>query len=362
MKRNKVLAINPGSTSTKVSVFEGEKLVYSKNLSHSTEEIQKFEKIVDQFDYRKEVILSWLKEIGVGTDELQAVVARGGLLRSIPSGIYTVTDKMIEDLKIGYQGQHASNLGGILARTIADNEGIGAYIVDPVSVDEFMEISKISGHPDMPRKTLGHALNVRAMAHKVAKDLGKDFSKLNMIVVHLGGGISIVPIKNGKMIDNTNINDEGPFSPERAGGLPVGQFAKLCFSGKYTSDELMKKIRGNGGLAGYLGTNDVKEICDRIDSGDEKAKFILEAMAYQVSKQIGAVSTSLYGNVDFIILTGGVAYSKFFTSYVEERVSFIAPVKIEAGEDEMSSLNGGFLRMISGEDKAKIYENEVKYD
>ncbi len=362
MERKKVLAINPGSTSTKVSIFEGEQELYSKSLSHSTEEIDKFEKIVDQFDYRKDVILDWLKEIGVSTGELRAVIGRGGLLRSMPSGIYSVTDAMIEDLKIGVQGQHASNLGGILAKTIGDMEGIGSYIVDPVAVDEFMEIAKLSGHPLIPRVRVGHALNIRAMGHKVAKNLGRDFSDLNMIVVHLGGGISVVPITGGKMIDNTNINDEGPFSPERAGGLPVGQFAKMCFSGKYTLKEMTQKIRGKGGLAGYLGTNDVRDVDARIQSGDKEAKLVLEAMAYQVAKQIGAVATSLNGKVDVIILTGGVAYCKFFTDYVEDMVSFIAPIKIEPGEDEMKALNGGFLRMVSGEDRVKIYEDEVKND
>lgn len=362
MQRDKVLLINPGSTSTKVAVFSGENCLYTKSLSHSAEELKDFSSVVSQFDFRKSVILDWLKEIGISTAELEAIVARGGLLRPMPSGIYEVSDFMIEDLKIGYQGEHASNLGGIVARTIADSENIKAYIVDPVAVDEFIDLARVSGHPLIERKGLGHALNVRAMAHKVSKSMNRNFEDLNMIVCHLGGGISVIPVTKGKMIDNTNANYEGPYSPERAGGLPVGEVIKLCFSGRYNQKDLINKVKGRGGLVAYLNTNDIREVERMIAGGDENAELVLKGMAYQVAKQIGAVSTCLKGNVDVIIITGGVAHSKFVTGYIEDMVSFIAPVCIEPGEDELAALNNGYLRMKSGENKLKVYEDEVKYD
>lgn len=362
MQRSKVLVINPGSTSTKVAVYEGSDELCSKSLAHSSKDIDSFERISDQFEFRKDIILDWLKDEGIATSELLAVVARGGLLRPMPAGIYEVSQPMIDDLNIGFQGQHASNLGGIIAKSIADSEGIKAYIVDPVAVDEFIDIARISGMPAIPRIGVGHALNVRAMAFKVAESLGKNFEDLNMIVAHLGGGISIIPIQKGRMIDNTNANTEGPFTPERAGGLPVGQFAKMCYSGDYTLKELNAMTKGKGGLVSYLGTNDVRKVTEMIEAGDKNAKLVLDAMCYQIGKQIAAVATSLKGNVDFIVLTGGAAYSKLVTDYISEMVSFIAPIKIEAGEDEMTALNSGFLRLKAGDDTAKIYEKEVHYD
>lgn len=360
MQRDKVLIINPGSTSTKVAIFKAEENIFTQTLSHNIEKIRAFDSVVSQFDFRKEVILSWLNEIGVKTSELTAVVARGGMIRSIPSGIYAVTDFMQEDLRVGFQGEHASNLGGLLARSIADPEGIGAYIVDPVSVDEFIDIARISGHPAIKRSALSHALNIKATAHKVAGDLGRLITELNMIVVHLGGGISVVPMEKGRIIDNTRADSEGPFSPDRSGGNPVGDVAAMCFSGKYTEKEMLQKTNSKGGLMSHLGTSDVREVEKRIKEGDKKAKLVLEAMCYQIGKQIGAVATCLKGDVDVIVLTGGVAYSEFVTSYIEEMVSFIAPVKIEAGEDELAALNNAYLRMISGENRLKVYDDEVK--
>lgn len=362
VSRDKVLLINPGSTSTKVAIFCGEENLHTKSLSHSAEELKDFSSIVSQFDFRKSVILDWLKEIGVSTGEIEAIVARGGLLRPMPSGIYEVSDFMVEDLKIGYQGEHASNLGGIVARSIGDPEGIKSYIVDPVAVDEFIDLARISGHPLIKRQGLGHALNVRAMGHKVAKSMNKNFEDLNMIICHLGGGISVIPVTGGKMIDNTNANYEGPFSPERAGGLPIGDVIKLSFSGKYDQRELINKVKGRGGLVAYLNTNDIREVEKMIAGGDKNAELVLQAMAYQIGKQVGAVSACLKGHVDVIIITGGVAHSKFVTNYIEDMVSFIAPVRIEPGEDELAALNNGYLRMKAGEDRLKVYEDEVKHD
>lgn len=359
MSREYVLIINPGSTSSKVALFKGLDQVIQKNLSHATEELDKFEKITDQYAYRRDMILDWLKEEGYPTATLKAVVGRGGLLKPMPSGTYKVTDALIEDLKIGVQGEHASNLGGIIARAIADTEGIEAYIADPVAVDEFEDVARVSGMPDLIRKSLLHALNVRAISHAVAKDLNRPFASLNLVVAHLGGGISVVPVKKGKMIDANNANEMGPFSPERAGGLPVGDIVKMCYSGEYTMKTLKPKLRGKGGLVAYLGTNDAREVLKMIENGDQNAKLIFEAMGYQIAKEIGAMATVLQGDIDAIVLTGGVAYSKFLTDYIEEHVGFIAPVIVKPGEDEMTALNEGFLRTEAGEDPVKIYEEEV---
>lgn len=360
MKREYVLAINPGSTSTKVAVFRNGENVLQKNLSHASEELDQYKKIADQFEYRKNIILDWLKSEGYETSSLKAVVGRGGLLKPMPSGTYKVTDAMIEDLRIGVQGEHASNLGGILAKSIGDIEGIDSYIVDPVAVDEFENVARISGMPDIERRSLLHALNVKAVTHNVAKEMNKKVDELNLVVAHLGGGISIVPLKKGKMIDANNANEMGPFSPERVGSLPVGDIAKMCFAGDYTYGEMKKKMRGKGGLVAYLGTNDAREVEKIIKNGDEEAKLIYEAMAYQIGKEIGAMAVVLNGDVDAIVLTGGIAYSKTLTDYVKSMVGFIAPVILQPGEDEMRALNEGVLRVLSGEEEAKIYENEVQ--
>ncbi len=359
MTKEYVLAINPGSTSTKVAVFKRDENVIQKNLSHASEELKGFEKIVDQFEYRKNIIIDWLKSEGYELSEFKSIVGRGGLLKPMPSGTYKVTDAMIEDLRIGVQGEHASNLGGIIAKSIADIVGINAYIVDPVAVDEFDDVARISGMPEIERRSLLHALNVRAVAHNVAKDMGKEFNELNLVVAHLGGGISIVPLRKGKMIDANNANEMGPFSPERVGGLPVGDIAKMCFSGKYTYNEFKKKLRGKGGLVAYLDTNDAREVEKMINEGDEKAKLVYEAMAYQIGKEIGAMATVLNGDIDGIILTGGIAYSQMITEYIKEMVEFIAPVIVKPGEDEMWALNQGVMRIENGQEKVKIYENEV---
>ena len=247
----------------------------------------------------------------------------------------------------------------MIAYAIAVSEGIDAFIVDPVAVDEFEPLARISGMPEIKRKSLLHALNIRAIAHSVAKDKETTIEQLNLIVAHLGGGISIVPMKKGKMIDANNANEMGPFSPERVGGLPVGDVAKMCFSGDYNANDFKKKLRGKGGMTAYLGTNDARDVLKKIEAGDAQAKLVFEAMAYQIAKEIGAMATVLEGKVDAVVLTGGVAYAKYLTDYITERVGFIAPVIIKAGEDEMEALNLGVLRVLNGEENAKIYENEV---
>lgn len=360
MQRENLLVINPGSTSTKVAVFRKGQNIVQKNLSHSTEELSKYEKITDQFEYRQQMILEWLKEENIEVSSLAAVVGRGGLLKPMPSGTYKVTDAMIEDLKIGVQGEHASNLGGIIAKGIADAEGIPSFIVDPVAVDEFEDIARISGLPELPRKSLVHALNVRAVGRRAAKDMGKDLTEVNLIMAHLGGGISIAPLKMGKIVDVNNANDGGPFSPERAGTIPVGALIKLCYSGKYTQAELKKQVVGKAGLVGYLGTNDARDVIKMIENGDHNAELIFDAMAYQVAKEIGAMAAVLAGKVDAIVLTGGIAYSNLLCEKISRRVQFIAPVKVYAGEDEMLALAEGADRILNNEEQAKIYENEVK--
>lgn len=354
-----ILAINPGSTSTKVAIFEGEENKIQKDLTHSAEALDKFNKITDQFNYRKDIIVDWFTSEGYAIEDLKAVVGRGGMLKPMPSGTYTVTDALAEDLRIGVQGEHASNLGGLIARAIAEEAGVESYIVDPVAVDEFEDIARISGMPEIQRKSLLHALNVKAIAHRVAKEKNTTVDKLNMVIAHLGGGISVVPLKNGRMIDANNANEMGPFSPERSGGLPVGDLAKLCFSGKYKDMNALKPhLRGKSGMVAYLGTNDIRDALKMIEAGDENAALILDAMAYQIAKEIGAMATVLKGQVDAVVLTGGVAYSDYITSRVKDSVSFIAEVIIKPGEDEMIALNEGVIRVENGE-AVKIYENEV---
>lgn len=358
--RKYILAINPGSTSTKVAIFEGTKSLKQKNLSHSTEEVSKFEKIAQQYDYRKNTILDWLRSEGIAQSELSAVVGRGGLLKSMPSGTYNVSDALSADLTIGIQGEHASNLGGLIARAIGDSEGIPSFIVDPVAVDEFEELARISGLPELPRRSLVHALNIKAVARKVAKSMNKNIDELNFVVAHLGGGISVSPMRAGKIIDANNANEGGPFSPERCGGVPVGDLVKIAFSGKYDYKELKKKMVGSGGLVGYLGTNDVRDVLEMIEKGNEKAELIFNAMGYQIAKEIGACAAVLSGKVDRIILTGGIAYSQKLMAIIEDMVEFIAKVEIVPGEDEMQSLAEGAYRVLNNEEIAKTYEKEVQ--
>ncbi len=349
----KILAINPGSTSTKIAVFHDRKLVKSENLNHSVDELKVFDKITDQLDYRYTSIRKWLMDNDLM--ELNCIVGRGGLLRPMASGTYTVNDKMKEDLIIGVQGEHASNLGGLIASKLANELGVNAYIVDPVAVDELDDIARVSGMPDIPRRSLLHALNVKAVAHRYAKDQGINLGEINLIVAHLGGGISIVPIKRGRMIDVNNANEMGPFSPERTGSLPVGDLVKMAFSNNYDLATMKKKITREGGLVGYLNTNDVRDVEKMIQEGNNKAELIYNAMAYQIAKEIGAMATVLSGQVDKIILTGGMAHSKSLTEKIKEYIGFITDVLLYPGEDEMIALAEGALRVLKNEEQAKTY-------
>lgn len=356
VKDYKILVVNPGSTSTKVALFSNEQLLFEKKIKHSNEELSIFHKIIDQYEFRLEIILNFLKEKGIDYSTLDAIVGRGGLLKPIASGTYRVNEKMLEDLCKGVSGEHASNLGGILASGIAKKLSIPAYLVDPVVIDEMKPIARISGMPEIPRVSILHALNQKAVARKAALDLGKKYEEANFVIAHLGGGISVGVHCKGKVIDvNNALNGEGPFTPERSGGVPVGALVELCFSGKFTKDEIMKKIKGKGGLVAYLNTNDVREVLNRIKQGDKKAKLILEAMAYQVAKEIGAGATVLKGQIDAIILTGGIAYANEFINMVKDRISFLSLVMIYPGEEEMLALCNGALRVLKGEEVEKIY-------
>ena len=352
----KSLIINPGSTSTKIGVFEDETLLFEETLRHSTEEIAQYASIVDQKDFRKEIITNLLKEKDFDINSLNMVVGRGGMLKPISGGTYAVTDDLLEDLKIGKQGQHASNLGGILAREIGDSIGVPSFIVDPVVVDELCDIARYSGVPELPRTSVFHALNQKAVAKRYAKECGKAYDSLNLIVVHMGGGVSVGAHENGRIIDVFNALDgDGAFSPERAGGAPVGALIKMCFSGQYTEKEVYKKFVGNGGFNAYLGTNDMRDVEKMVNEGDAKAKEIRDAFVFQVSKDIGSMATVLNGKIDQIVVTGGIAYDKGVVAGLKERCEWIAPFTIYPGEDELLALVQGGLRVVNGEEEAMKY-------
>lgn len=354
----RILAINPGSTSTKIAVFEGSKQIFLKNIKHSSNEIGNFLKITDQYEFRKNIILEELKNAAIEVDSIKIVVGRGGLIKPIPSGVYEVNEVMIQDLKVGILGQHASNLGGLIANDIAKSiKSAKAFIADPVVVDEFHDLARISGHPLFERQSIFHALNQKAIAHTYAKSQNRKYEDMNLIVAHLGGGISVGAHQKGKVIDvNQALDGEGPFSPERSGTLPVGALVKLCFSNKYSFVEIARMITGQGGYVAYLGTNDAYEVEKRAKAGDEKAQLIQDAMAYQVAKEIGAMSTVLMGKVDAILLTGGIAYGKPFVDAVIQRVIHLAPVQVYPGEDEMQALALNGLMVLQNEVEVKEYK------
>ena len=352
----KSLIINPGSTSTKIGVFEDETLLFEETLRHSTEEISKYDSIVAQKDFRKKIITDLLEEKQFDINELNVVVGRGGMLKPIPGGTYAVTDDLLEDLKIGRQGQHASNLGGILAREIGDAIGVPSYIVDPVVVDELCDVARYRGVPELPRTSVFHALNQKAVAKRYAKEIGKDYNTLRLIVVHMGGGVSVGAHENGRIIDVFNALDgDGAFSPERAGAVPSGALIKMCFSGKYTEKEVYSKIVGKGGFNAYLGTNDMREVNRRAESGDKEAIMAKEAFLFQVAKDIGSMACVLKGKVDRIIVTGGIAYNEDVVNHLKERAEFIAPFTVYPGEDELLALAQGALRVMNGEEEAMQY-------
>ncbi len=348
----KILVINPGSTSTKIALYEDEKPLFTESIEHDGDELGKFNKITDQFDYRKGLVVDTLKSKGYSVEELSAVIGRGGLVSNLKTGGYLVDSKLAEALQSEETPAHASNLGGLIAKSIAEPVGLPALIYDAVTSGELSEIARITGIPNVIRQSYCHALNSRATAIKYSKSMGKKYEDMKFLVAHLGGGVSISAHKGGKIIDSLS-DDDGQFSPERSGSVPLLNVIDLCYSGKYSKDEMKKMIRGKGGMYAHLGTSDCRVIEKRIDEGDEKAKIVFEAQAYQIAKGIGVLAPIMKGQVDAIILTGGVAHSKRLTDMITEYVEFIAPVKVWPGENEMEALALGALRILRKEEAAK---------
>ncbi|MFP4457974.1 MAG: butyrate kinase [Candidatus Zixiibacteriota bacterium] len=354
---HKIVAINPGATSTKISYYEDDKEIFVEKIEHSIDELKKYEHTWDQYEFRGNVIADVLSKKDVDIENLSAVVGRGGPFKPLVSGTYLVDSDMMSDVREGkVQADHISNLGCLLANEIAQKAGCKAYIVDPVSVDEFIPEARISGIPDIERRSLAHALNIKMVAKKFAKKVGRKYEDMNLVIAHLGGGITISSHKKGRMIDVNNANDEGPFSPQRAGTLPITQLAKLCYSGKYKDYPAMKKrLIKEGGMHAYLGIEDLRDIKIAIDNGDEKARLHYSAMGYQIAKYIGAYAAVLDGDVDAILLTGGIAYNESMLGIIIPKIKWIADVEVFAGEDEMEGLTLGVLRVLNGEEEVKKY-------
>ncbi|MGL5349241.1 MAG: butyrate kinase [Cetobacterium sp.] len=351
MREFNILVINPGSTSTKIAYFTNGVEKLKRELHHESE----FLKTLD-YEGELEYRYSLIKELPIEFSSLEAVVGRGGLLKPLKSGTYSVNEKMIDDLRSEFYGKHASNLGGILAKKIADELKIPSYIVDPVVVDEMSELAKVSGMPELVRRSVFHALNQKGVLKKYCKELGIDYNEKTFIAVHMGGGISVGLHKKGEVVDvNNALDGDGPFTPERAGTLPIGDFFKLYYTGQHSKEFLLRRLKGDGGISAYLGTNNVKEVMDRVLSGDEKAKKIIDAMCYQIAKEIGGLAAVAEGAVDAIILTGGMAYSDYICEEITKRVAFIAKVVRVPGEFEMQSLYDGGARVLNGVEDVKEY-------
>lgn len=358
----RVFAINPGSTSTKVALIENGKEVWSDTQRYESDVIGSFATVAEQEDFRLKEIYRALEEKKTDVSSLDAVVGRGGLLHPIPGGTYVVNDDMLEDLRSARYGSHASNLGGALAKRLAIDAGCPehAYIVDPVVVDELVDEARLSGLPEIERRSIFHALNQKAIARRAASDLKRSYEELNFVVAHMGGGVSVGAHLKGIIVDvNNALDGDGPFSPERAGSLPAGGIVKLCFGGTVTLDEIKKKLSGKGGLVAHLGTNDLREVEKRVKEGDEKAALVFRSMAYQIAKEIGSRAAALSGDVSAVVLTGGLAYSDSFVQLIKERVAFIAPVMVYPGEDELQALASGAERVLKNEEKPRIYCKEI---
>lgn len=352
-----ILIINPGSTSTKFALFEEDTSLFELTLTHTLEELAGYEKITDQFHFRRDLIVWELAYRKTDLARIAAVIGRGGLVKPIESGIYEVNDQMVADLTEGKLGQHASNLGGLIARDISLSlPNAKAYIVDPVVVDELQPVARISGHPEIERESIFHALNQKAVGRIYAGTVKKKYEDLNLIVAHLGGGISVGAHRKGKVVDvNNALNGDGPFSPERSGGLPAGQLTDLCFSGKYSHAEIRNMITGKGGMVAYLGTNSFKDVCKKAESGDEKAQLVIDACIYQIGKEIGAMAAVFSGKIDAILITGGMAYQETFVNQIKSMVRFIAEVFVYPGEDEIKSLAYNGLLALDGKIGVKTY-------
>ncbi len=354
-KKYEILVINPGSTSTKVAIFRNEILVFSETITHFAFELQRFKNIWDQYEFRKALILDLLEKHKIEKNTIDAVVARGGLFKALEGGTYKVNQSMIQDARMAKHGEHAANLGCILAFGIAWEHGVASYVVDPPSVDELNPLARYSGLPELPRDSIVHALNIHAIARLTAKKIKKEYRNTQLVVAHLGGGTSITAVKGGRIIDCSHGLSGGPFTPTRAGYLPVVELVELCYSKKYTLDELKKKIIEEGGLVAYLGTHNAVEVEKRIRNGNSKALEVYKALAYQIGKEIGAMAAVLSFKLDAIAITGGLAYSEMLMKWVKDYVGKIARVIIFPGEDELKALALGGLRVLKGEEEAREY-------
>ncbi len=357
MKEFQILAINPGSTSTKFAVYFNEECKFSSVIRHSIDELSYYESVIGQFDFRKGMIIDALVEEGFDVDRIKYIIGRGGLTYPLESGVYLINDLMLKHAREGIYGQHASNLGPLIADYIANQiPGAKAFIADPVVTDELNDIARATGHPSFEKRSIFHALNQKATARFHSEKIGVAYERLRLIVVHLGGGISVGAHLNGRVIDvNNALDGDGPFSPERSGSLPVGQVIDLCFSGRYSKDEIKRMVVGEGGFVAYLGTNNAEEVQQRINEGDQRAQFIQEALLYQVLKSIGEMAVVLEGKVDAILLTGGLAYNNKLTETISHKIAFIAKCFVYPGEDELKALAMNALLVACGETSAKKY-------
>ena len=352
----KTLIINLGSTSTKIAVYIDLEEEFKISINHSQDELKEFHDIWDQTDFRKEKILKALEEKGYAISDFNGISCRGGNVKPVPGGIYLLNKEMVADMRSEKYGAHPTNVGNIIAYELGKQAGIPVIIADPPVTDELCELARYSGVKEISRMSSFHALNQKRTARKISKDLGREYTDLNLIVVHLGGGISVAAHENGRIIDvNNALDGDGPFSPERAGTVPAGDIIRMCFSGKYSEKEMIKKIKGSGGLMSYLGTNSGLEVEDKIQNGDYYALEVYEAMAYFVSKEIGAAAAVLKGKVDGIVLTGSLAYSERLINWIKDRTVFIAPIYLCPGENEMISLAENALRYLTGEEQPKQY-------
>jgi butyrate kinase len=352
-----ILAINPGSTSTKIAVFNNDKRIFEETIRHAKNELSQYKNVLSQMDMRRGLIMESLKKNNVTPENLSAVVGRGGIIRPVDSGTYIVNDAMMHDLTSDSASVHASALGGIIAKELGDKCGIPAYVVDPVVVDEMEPKARLSGIPGVQRVSVFHALNTKAIARRAAKALQKEYKECRFVVAHMGGGISIGAHRYGRVIDvNDAVAGEGPFTPERSGSVPASAIVEMCFSGNHSKEEMMGLIVGRGGISAYLGTNDLREVESQIKAGDEFAALVMDSMAYQVAKEIGAMLAVLEGRVDAIVLTGGMAYSTRLVSSIKRHVEQLSPVMVYPGEDEMSALAEGVLRVMAGQEKVKEYK------
>ncbi|MBN2432881.1 MAG: butyrate kinase [Acidobacteria bacterium] len=357
-----ILTINPGSTSTKIAIFRNDELLFDLNISHNDHEISAFERVWDQYAYRKSEIINFIKEKEFDLHRLDCVVGRGGLFRPVLSGTYRINKITLNDAREAVQGEHASNLGSVLAFGIAWDYGIPSFIVDPPCVDEMEDVARLSGHRAIKRRSLVHALNIKAMARLAARKLAQPLTEINLIVAHLGGGISITPLRRGRMIDTSNALSAGPFSAERTGTLPMMDFMEYLFENKLTPRDARKMLVGRGGMFSYLNTKSMIEAGERYEQGDARARLVIRAMAYQIGKEIGAMATTLKGDVDAIVLTGGAAHSNILVEHIREQVAFLGQILVLPGEDELQALAEGALRVLRGEEEALEYPQQIEYE